>query len=304
MLRIVLQIAAAVGVACLGLAMALSPARADCKASNLSSFSRLGKVVDDVRARTPGKLLATWLLRTKDPNSCTFVFRIDLLLPDGRIRSISFDAETLKPVEIRDEHNWIDAGGRTAMAVGGAMASTDASAARALGSLQEGGGNDVSADAGSAAGGHGTGPAGDPAAAGQGGSGAGSASDPAGGGSGGGGSGGTGAGASGSDNGSSSGTGGAGAGGVDNGGGGNSGVGSGNGRGGGNGNGVGNGAGSSGTDGKAGGGQGNGGQGNGGQGNGGQGNGGQGSGDPGNGGQGNGSQSNADPGGNFGGNTG
>ena len=31
-----------------------------CATPNLASFSRLGQVVEDARAKTPGKLLATW----------------------------------------------------------------------------------------------------------------------------------------------------------------------------------------------------------------------------------------------------
>ncbi len=81
-----------------------------CTTSNLSSFSRLGQVVEDARADTPGKLLAAWLLRSRDAGTCKFVFRIDLLLLDGRILSMNFDAETLEPVEIADDRGWVDAG--------------------------------------------------------------------------------------------------------------------------------------------------------------------------------------------------
>jgi len=90
-----------------------SPASAtevSCTTANLSSFSRLGQVVEDARATTPGKLLAAWLLRSRDADTCRFVFRIDLLLLDGRIQSMNFDAETLEPVDIDDDRDWVDAG--------------------------------------------------------------------------------------------------------------------------------------------------------------------------------------------------
>ena len=58
----------------------VAPAAAGpCKTDNLSSYSQLGRAVEDARAKTPGKLLATWLLRSRDAGDCKFVFRIDLL---------------------------------------------------------------------------------------------------------------------------------------------------------------------------------------------------------------------------------
>jgi len=81
-----------------------------CSATNLASFSRLGQVVEDARAGSPGKLLATWLLRSRGTGTCKFIFRIDLLLLDGRVLSMNFDAETLEPVEIYDDDGWENAG--------------------------------------------------------------------------------------------------------------------------------------------------------------------------------------------------
>ena len=72
-----------------------------CTALNLASFSRLGQVIEDARAGTPGKLLATWLLRTRGAGTCKFIFRIDLLLLDGRVLSMNFDAETLERTRAR-----------------------------------------------------------------------------------------------------------------------------------------------------------------------------------------------------------
>ena len=80
-----------------------------CSADNLAPFSRLGKVVAEARAEEPGKLLATWLLRPREAGKCNYVFRIDLLLESGQIRSINFDARTLERVEIEDERGWVDA---------------------------------------------------------------------------------------------------------------------------------------------------------------------------------------------------
>ena len=80
-----------------------------CSTTELSSFSRLGAAIRQARAKTPGKLLATWLLRSTDPGSCRFIFRIDLLLDNGRVLSMNFDAKSLDEVDIDDERNWVDA---------------------------------------------------------------------------------------------------------------------------------------------------------------------------------------------------
>ncbi len=81
-----------------------------CTANKLSSYSRLAKVVAEAREHTPGTLLATWLLRPRNSSECRFVFRVDMLLDDGRVMSMNFDAATLDPVEIDDERGWVDVG--------------------------------------------------------------------------------------------------------------------------------------------------------------------------------------------------
>lgn len=79
-----------------------------CSPTDLSSFSRLSQVVSHARANARGQLLAAWLLRSRSPEQCQFVFRIDVLMQDGSIHSMNFDARTLEPVDIRDGSDWID----------------------------------------------------------------------------------------------------------------------------------------------------------------------------------------------------
>ncbi|MDH3666467.1 MAG: hypothetical protein OEN23_06010, partial [Paracoccaceae bacterium] len=107
--------AAAAGI----LALTASPASTGpCQPKDLSSFSKLADAVDAARGDLSGSLLATWLLRSRD-GECRFVFRVDLLLEDGRIHSMNFDARSLEPVEIDDDGGWEDATAPGAVAEGG-----------------------------------------------------------------------------------------------------------------------------------------------------------------------------------------
>lgn len=83
----------------------------DCRTSDLASFSKLGRAVAEARAHQPGQLLAAWLLRPRAGGGCQFVFRVDLLMQNGQVHSMNFDARTLEPVEIANERDWVEAGG-------------------------------------------------------------------------------------------------------------------------------------------------------------------------------------------------
>jgi len=106
---------------------ALAAHAGPCGAANVSSFSRLAQAVEEARAGTRGTLLATWLIRPRDAANCRLVFRVDLLMQDGRVQSMNFDAETLDRVEINDDHDWVEAGGAGA---GGESAAAGGGGAR------------------------------------------------------------------------------------------------------------------------------------------------------------------------------
>lgn len=70
-----------------------------------AAFSSLGSRLKALDVAESGDLLAVRLL-VHDDDVCRLAYEIELLLPDGRIDLVTFDAESLTEMTINDRGNW------------------------------------------------------------------------------------------------------------------------------------------------------------------------------------------------------